>query len=85
MPKMKKSIFLFFFYYNSYFYSNFKLKFCVGLRNAIEKSYAKKRRKSISENSIYANISYKSIPKPVGRIEPYRFERVKHVNILHAD
>ena len=73
IPKMKKiyfSIFLLQFFFNS----NFNLKFCVGLFN---KSYTQKVKKSVYGIPIYANFSYKSAPKPVGRIDLSRFERVK--------
>ena len=37
----------------------------------------KQIRKSIKEIPIYANFSYICVPKPVGHIDPSRFERVK--------
>ena len=78
-PKMKeKPNFLFLIYYNFFSISNLNLKFSVGLCFAIDKSYAKKLGKCIHETPIYANFSYKSAPKTVGRIDPSRFERVKH-------
>ena len=64
MLKMKKIYFSISIYYNLSSNSNFNLKFCVVLSNAIEKSHAKNEKN-------YA-------PKPVGRIDPSRLERVKH-------
>ena len=54
----------------------------MALCSAIEKSYAKKKiRKYIYEFPIYANFSYKIALKPVGRMDPSRFEKVdKNVN-----
>ena len=51
--------------------------FCVVLCNAIEKSYAKNLKKSIHEIPSFANFFYICAPKPLGRLDPSRFERVK--------
>ena len=63
--------------------SIFNSKFCVGLCSAIEISYAKKWRKSIHKIPIYAIFSHRCAPKPVGRIDPSRFEMVKACCLTH--
>ena len=77
MQKMKKMFFSIIYLLYFFSKSNFNSKFCVELDNAIEKLYAKKWRKTIDDILIYAKFSYKSAPKPVGRIDPRMFERVK--------
>ena len=72
----EKIYFYFFIYYKFFFYLSLNLKYCVGLYIAIEKSYAKKWRKSFHKILMYANFSYKTAPKPVGRMDPSSFERV---------
>ena len=47
--------------------------------NNVEKPHAKNEAKSIYEIQTYANVSYICAPRPVGRIDHSRFERVKHL------
>ena len=55
------------------------MKVCI----VIEKSSAKKKKKNpFYENLIYANFSYKSAMKPVGRKDPIKFEGVKKTKNL---
>ena len=75
---LRKSVFQYFSYYNFSSISNFILKFlrffAMLMRSFVRK---KKRRNYIQEILIYANFSYICAPKPVGCIDPSRFERVK--------
>ena len=78
MLKLRKRFFsIFFKYFNFSSNSNITLKFYVVHCNNFEKSHEKDIKKSIHEIQTYANFSYICALKPVGRIDPSRFKRVK--------
>ena len=87
MPKIKKIYFYIFISYNFSSNSNFpwNLVWCFEM---LLKSLMRKWKKSTMEILIYANFSYKYTPKPVGRIDPSRLERVKrwihYTSLVHA-